>query len=108
MIGMKVETICMPPPMPSASTTRDQTGRPNCSIQLPRPSTRRVPTVMSKKSMKAPPMLMVNMNIRYMMKRKMGMPAILFRITLSIRSERVRPTLPRSRSTRPASAWACP
>jgi len=62
--------------MPSASNTRIQSGAPIPVSQAPRPSTVTAPTARSKKSMKAPPMLMVNMNIRYITSRKMGMPPI--------------------------------
>jgi hypothetical protein len=40
--------------------------------------------------MKAPPMLMVNMNIRYIMSRKMGIPMARSSTTRSIRSVRSR------------------
>ena len=61
---------------------------------VPKPSTNRAPATPSKKSMKAPPMLMVNMNIRYMTARKTGIPSALLSITRSIRSERLRVASP--------------
>jgi hypothetical protein len=49
---------------------------------------------LSKTSMKAPPMLMVNMNIRYITTRKIGMPSSRLSMTRSMRSERLRETAP--------------
>ena len=44
---------------------------------------------MSKKSMKAPPILIVNMNIKYMTTRKMGMPKARLRMIRSMLSDAV-------------------
>ncbi len=90
MMGMKVATTWMPPPMPSASPMISHSGVPSAASAAAVPSTKMVPAAMSKKSMKAPPMLMVNMNIRYITTRKIGTPSARLSITRSSRSERLR------------------
>jgi hypothetical protein len=97
MIGMKVATTWMPPPMPLASSTISHSGAPDpASTWAAGPSTKTVPAAWSKKSMKAPPMLMVNMNIRYITTRKIGMPKARFSMTRSMESDRLRDACPAS------------
>lgn len=94
MTGMKVATVC--------TTTADAVGQNNRqplrgagdAEHLGQPLTSTASAALSKKSMKAPPILMVNMNIRYIMNRKIGMPSIRLSTTRSMRSVM-------SRSTRP-------
>ena len=96
MTGMKVATVCKPPPMPLARMTVSHSGDPSPPSTSAKPSTSNASAALSKKSMKAPPMLMVNMNIRYIISKKIGMPSRRLSTTRSIRSVM-------SRSTRPVT-----
>ena len=64
MMGMKVPTIWMPVPKPSAMTVISHSGAPMDDRAARGASTKRAAPRMSKKSMNAPPRLMVSMNIR--------------------------------------------
>ena len=88
---MKVETVCRPPPTPSAKRTLRNSGTPSEASSSPNPVTITPPTKMSKKSMKAAPAFCVKRNIRYMMKRKIGSPSQRLRTMRSIFSESVAP-----------------
>ena len=96
MIGIKVATICKPPPNPSASKVINHSGVFQPLKTWRTPSTAMVCIPMSKKSMKAPPRLMLNKNSRYIITKKIGMPVQLPNTQRSTLSERVRLILPRS------------
>ena len=83
---MKVATVVIPPPMPSARIALSHSGTPRNSRPRPKPSTKIPAKEMSKKSMKAPPRFWVKRNITYMTARKIGRPSQRFRITRSMRS----------------------
>ena len=60
------------------------------------PSTARVCTLRSKKSINAPPRLMLNRNSKYIINKKMGIPVHVPNTQLSTLSDSVRLILPRS------------
>ena len=62
--GMKVETVCRPPPTPSARTTLTISGTPIASRSSPKPVTITPPTRISKKSIKADPKFCVKRNMQ--------------------------------------------
>ncbi len=103
---MKVATVCRPPPMPLANSTVSHSGEPRLPSNSPKPSTSKAAANWSKKSMKAPPMLMVNMNIRYIITRKIGMPSTRFSTTRSILSVISRATWPLMRTLALAMRFA--
>ena len=86
MTGIKVETVWIPPPIPSARIVLSHSGLPMLVSRLPKPWTKMAPKRISKKSIKADPMLIEKMNIKYIMKRKIGIPSQRFRTILSILS----------------------
>ena len=57
--GMNVAIVWIPPPMPPARIVTNHSGEPTVVNNSPKPSTKRVPAKISKKSMKAPPILIV-------------------------------------------------
>ena len=87
--GIKVAMVWMPPPMPSAMMVFIQSGAFSSDKRPLGRSTKIAPPKISKKSIKAPPMLITKRNMRYMAKRKTGMPRIRFKTILSILSESV-------------------
>ena len=89
---MKVATVWMPPPNPSERSVTSNSGKPMASSTARNPSTVTAPVNWSKKSMKAPPRLIVTMKVRYMARRKIGMARMRFSTSASMRSVRVRDT----------------
>ena len=94
MGGINVARVWTAPPTPPARRVVNHSGLPMAPSSSPKPSTKMVPAKISKKSMNAPPKLMVTMNTRYMAARKMGIPITRLSTTLSILSVRDLPTRP--------------
>ncbi len=77
IIGMKVARVWTPPPMPLARSEITKSGALiDVKISTGK-STKRAPTEMSKKSMKAPPRWIVIQKIMYITNKKTGNPKYL-------------------------------
>ncbi|WP_459891927.1 hypothetical protein [Desulfothermus okinawensis] len=75
--GIKVATVWMPAPTPLASIVIIHAGKWKLLSKWDRPSTNTVPQKISKKSIKHPPTLIVNIKVRYIANKNIGIPPCL-------------------------------